>query len=525
MPVELLRRAALAHVPVRPLDVLLAPEAGPGALRRARLPTAQLRERRGWVGLRLVERRPQPREQQVHELRCIRGRHEDDDLARGRLELRQQDRGEGDEAVLARHDGVVLPQRRGHLELVFGLADADRLLQREVRQALDGGRDGRGHEDALPRADDLHDARDAALEAHVEQPVRLVHHDGVEVVVRERGGAVQVVEQAAGRRHEHRDPLAQACLLLVAIFAAMDGADDDEVGLPHALRQDGRALLSELARRRHDDADRPGGLALDRLDVAALQELVQHRQTVRERLPAARLAADEDVVLGDHGAPRELLHARELGDAHRVDCLRQARMQQFLQRRQVFLFHFFGGGSSGSSGVGSSSAVGGGGRGDRSLFLAVGGVIAVVMIRGKRRRRRLPEQAVARCVGIGGDVGLARGDLLLALDKGGLRLLDLGFYAREARLLGRFLGLRCLLVRLGRLPRQLRRRLAHLLPRAARGGRGVARGGRVRVLRRRRGGEFRGQRPEALRVRAAPLGRRGGSGASASLGGGRRGDT
>ena len=89
------------------------------------------------------------------------------------------------------------------------------------------------------------------LVAHVEQAVGLVHDEPVQPAEVEVLGGAEVVEQAAGRRDEHVDALADARLLRLLLLTADQVAGHDPRERFQNLDEAGVRLQHQLARRHH----------------------------------------------------------------------------------------------------------------------------------------------------------------------------------------------------------------------------------------------------------------------------------
>ena len=128
----------------------------------------------------------------------------------------------------------------------------------------------------------------------------------------------QVVEQAAGRRHEDVDAAAERVLLRPHADAAEDrGAGDRRVdGEIVEVLED---LRRQLARRREDERARGAARPVD--------EPVQDRQQEGGGLAAAGHGAGEDVAAGERGRDGLGLDGRRAREAEFLDGLEEARVQ------------------------------------------------------------------------------------------------------------------------------------------------------------------------------------------------------
>ncbi len=92
--------------------------------------------------------------------------------------------------MLGRNIDKLLRQRVWNLKHVFRVADGDqRRFENEVTQSLNGIRDRGRDENALLRfRNQMHDFRDGAFEAHIEETIGLVENDVAKPVAREAVG-------------------------------------------------------------------------------------------------------------------------------------------------------------------------------------------------------------------------------------------------------------------------------------------------------------------------------------------------
>mmetsp|Transcript_19582 Transcript_19582/g.64062 ORF Transcript_19582/g.64062 Transcript_19582/m.64062 type:complete len:370 (+) Transcript_19582:1402-2511(+) len=202
-----------------------------------------------------------------------------------------------------------LPLRRQHLDVLLdgvrddrdaARDDLHRLGEYAARQLLDGGGEGGGEEAGLPvGACVADDAVDLRREAKVEHAVRLVEHhvrDALQV-----GDAAAVcgehVNHPAWRADDDLGAAPQLGDLLLDAGAAVH-RDHADAGEPRELVHLAVDLHGELARRDHDERDRPVVLLERRL----VEHVSQHRQRVAHRLAGAGLGDGDDVpALHDRG--------------------------------------------------------------------------------------------------------------------------------------------------------------------------------------------------------------------------------
>ena len=129
-------------------------------------------------------------------------------------------------------------------------------------------------------------APDVGQEAHVEHAVRLVEHQHLEAA-QGRIGLPEVVEQAAGRRHDHVDTRAEGVLLRTHAHSAEDG--EGAHGRVHRELLEVRLDLGrELPGRREDE--RPRGAP------RLVHQSMQDGQPEGGGLAAAGGGAGEDVA-------------------------------------------------------------------------------------------------------------------------------------------------------------------------------------------------------------------------------------
>src|SRR4029453_12828347 len=93
-------------------------------------------------------------------------------------------------------------------------------------EALDLWRHGRREEQRLTsEGEEFADALDVGNEAHVEHSVRLVNHDNLDAVQQELA-ALEMIEEAAGRRDHHIG----AAIELAVLVIVGDAADQESHG-------------------------------------------------------------------------------------------------------------------------------------------------------------------------------------------------------------------------------------------------------------------------------------------------------
>ncbi|MFO0632986.1 MAG: hypothetical protein U0168_09070 [Nannocystaceae bacterium] len=133
--------------------------------------------------------------------------------------------------------------------------------------------------------------------------------------------AADVVVQSAGRRHEHRRPVAQRPSLARDVAAAGDHLDAHVAQpreQPVQLLPD---LHRELARGRDHDRQRAAG----RRGIA---ERTAEHQPQRDGLARAGLRRDAKVAIGRLGRQHGALHRRQRVEAPRPHRVAQARVDR-----------------------------------------------------------------------------------------------------------------------------------------------------------------------------------------------------
>ena len=187
-------------------------------------------------------------------------------------------------------------------------ADLDglRIPHRPLDERLDLGRNGGGEQGgvAVARAA-VENAPHIRQKPHVEHAVGFVQHHELDVVEL-AGAALHVVEQPAGRRHQHIHAVAQGVHLLAVADAAEDhGAA--QVGEAGEIVNGGLDLGGQFARRLQDEQT---GLR------AVLAESGQDRQRERRGLAGAGLRAADHVLPCEDQRNGAKLNGRGLDIAH-----------------------------------------------------------------------------------------------------------------------------------------------------------------------------------------------------------------
>jgi hypothetical protein len=194
-----------------------------------------------------------------------------------------------------------------------------------VHDAQDLRRHGRWEEQRLTLGGELgQDAADIGPEAHVQHPIGLVEHEDLDLAQVGRF-ALDQIEQASRRRHEHVDALLQRLDLSVERNAS-ERWDDPVAGVLTDSESEHLDLLREFACRGHheDPQDAFGGDPLER------------RQDEGRCLARARLRTTHDIASGEHQRDRLLLDRRRLHVAHRRHAGEQfGRQTQFLKRHDM----------------------------------------------------------------------------------------------------------------------------------------------------------------------------------------------
>ncbi len=159
-----------------------------------------------------------------------------------------------------------------------------------------GARHGGREEQSLPLLRQFrHDAPDRVDEAHVEHLVGFVEHEDLDLVEAQRA-AVEMVEQAAWRRHQDVDAARQGLRLLPDRNAAEHHGNGELCVAPIGLEAFGD-LARELACRRENEG--PAGSWLRPARIGGGQAL-QDRQRERRRLAGAGLRDPAKVLAGEN---------------------------------------------------------------------------------------------------------------------------------------------------------------------------------------------------------------------------------
>ena len=178
--------------------------------------------------------------------------------------------------------------------------DAHRIVQELLGDAPDFRRHGGGEEQRLAgERNELADALDVGNEAHVEHAVGFVDDQKLDAGEQEPA-ALEMVEQAAGRRDQHVDAARELGVLVVERNAA-DDERDVELVVGAVFGEAFLDLRRELARRLEDERARHAGAG------AALFQHGQHRQREGRRLAGAGLRDAEHVAPGEHVRDRLFL--------------------------------------------------------------------------------------------------------------------------------------------------------------------------------------------------------------------------
>jgi hypothetical protein len=190
------------------------------------------------------------------------------------------------EVFLLRGDHFLLDRQRGGGS--FRHLDAYRVLQELLGEAGDLRRHGGREEQRLAgERDHLADPLDVRDEAHVEHAVSLVDHQDLDAGHQELA-ALDMVEQAAGRRDQHVGAAVDDFVLLAEGHAADQEGDTDLLVL--AVFGEGfRHLGGEFARRLDDERARHAGAG------ATLFEARQHWQDEGGSLARAGLGDAQHV--------------------------------------------------------------------------------------------------------------------------------------------------------------------------------------------------------------------------------------
>ena len=167
--------------------------------------------------------------------------------------------------------------------------DPHRVVQELFGDALDFRRHGRREEQRLAgERHELADALDVGDETHVEHAVGFVDHQELDAGEQQLA-ALQMIEQAAGRRDQHVDA-AHQLVVLVAERNAADEEGDVELVVDAVLDEIFLDLRCEFARRLEDERARHAGAC------AALFELGEHRQDEGGGLAGPGLRNPENVA-------------------------------------------------------------------------------------------------------------------------------------------------------------------------------------------------------------------------------------
>ena len=171
--------------------------------------------------------------------------------------------------------------------------DADRIVQKLFGDAPDFRRHGGGEEQRLAgERNELADALDVGDEAHVEHAVGFVDDEQLDAV-EQQPSALEMVEQAAGRRDQHIDAARELGVLVVERDAA-DDQRDVELVVDAVFDKTFFDLRREFARRLEDERARHARAG------AAFFQHGQHRQHECRRLAGAGLRDAEHVAPGEH---------------------------------------------------------------------------------------------------------------------------------------------------------------------------------------------------------------------------------
>ena len=289
--------------------------------------------------------------------------------------------------VLADRDPVLLDIVDG-LEAARGgdLGRRARVLARELEQRRREG--GREEQRLALLGDEREDHLDVVEEADLEHLVGFVEHRELRPGEGEEALLVEV-EHAAGRAHDDLRAALQRADLAVHRFAADDQRDLDSARLAE-LAQHVADLLREFARGRQHEAQHAGARGVD---------LRHHRRAEGERLAGAGLGLGDHVLAFEHGADRQALDRRGLGDAHGLDHGLHVRLELPVAealdlgrgRGRVQRFDV-GCGRVRARAVGGSAAAGAVGtlhaQGVRSFFRGFRGISGYPTGRGAPRRKR-----------------------------------------------------------------------------------------------------------------------------------------
>ncbi len=190
--------------------------------------------------------------------------------------------------------------------------DPHRIVQELLGDAPDLRRHGGGEEQGLARErHQLADALDVGNETHVEHAVGFVDHQQLDAG-EQQPPALEVIEQAAGRRDQHVDAARELGVLVVERDAA-DDQRDVELLAGAVLLEAFLDLRGELARRLEDQRarhSRPRAAALEHGD---------HRQREGGGLAGAGLGDAEHVAAREHVRYRLFLDGGRSGVAGRLN--------------------------------------------------------------------------------------------------------------------------------------------------------------------------------------------------------------
>ena len=220
---------------------------------------------------------PQLAEHLVHKLHLAAGAHENEHLA---LRVGAQEGEEHVQLPVERddHEELLELPRRARLGVVLAHRDELGVLEAQPRKVLYPAGLRRGEEQRLPLLGQvLEDGVERVGEAHVQDPVRLVEHEQLEPRALKAHCLVQVLQQAAGRRHQHVHPH-QALLLVLDVLPADHQARGKRVRAAD-LAQHLKYLDRQLpCGRDHQRAQAVGGRP------AVPEECLEHGNQERERL-------------------------------------------------------------------------------------------------------------------------------------------------------------------------------------------------------------------------------------------------
>mmetsp|Transcript_14202 Transcript_14202/g.43574 ORF Transcript_14202/g.43574 Transcript_14202/m.43574 type:complete len:420 (+) Transcript_14202:1502-2761(+) len=196
-----------------------------------------------------------------------------------------------------------------HLDMLLDRVGDDRDTTRDnlhrlgedaACEFLDGGGESGGEKHRLPVGPRVgHDPVDLRREAHIEHAVCLVEHyvgDAPQVGHTARIGG-EHVDHSSGRAHHHFGATLEFGNLLLDRRAAIDG-DNADAGCPAELVHLAVHLHRQLARRNHDERDRPIAVCERRL----IEHVPQHGECVAHRLARSCLCDGDDIApLHDSG--------------------------------------------------------------------------------------------------------------------------------------------------------------------------------------------------------------------------------